>query len=230
MQLVHREELLPLADLGALLGLRQAEQPQDGQPVLVLQSQGKRTALAVDEVVGDLELAIRPLPPEVRELPAYQGAATLARGELLLIVRPDWIAGLERKAGAVVSARRALVVDDSLTARALHRTALEAGGYVVHTASNGRQALEQLRHASYDVLVVDIGMEEMDGFELTRSIRGNSQISRVPVVLVSAHDSAADRQRGAEAGADAFLSKKECVSGRLVAEVSAVIGRQKGAA
>ncbi|TMA20565.1 MAG: response regulator [Deltaproteobacteria bacterium] len=230
IQLVHREELLPLADLGALVGLRQAEQPQEGQPLLVLQSQGKRVALAVDEVIGDLELAIRPLPPEVRELPAYQGAATLARGELLLIVRPDWIAGLERKAGAIASSRRALVVDDSLTARALHRTALEAGGYVVHTASNGRQALEQLRHASYDVLVVDIGMEEMDGFELTRAIRKKPEIAQVPVVLVSAHDSAADRQRGSEAGADAFLSKKECVSGRLVAEVSAVVARKQGAA
>ena len=230
IQLVHREELLPLADLGALVGLRQAEQPQEGQPLLVLQSQGKRVALAVDEVIGDLELAIRPLPPEVRELPAYQGAATLARGELLLIVRPDWIAGLERKASAIASSRRALVVDDSLTARALHRTALEAGGYVVHTASNGRQALEQLRHASYDVLVVDIGMEEMDGFELTRAIRKKPEIAQVPVVLVSAHDSAADRQRGSEAGADAFLSKKECVSGRLVAEVSAVVARRQGAA
>jgi chemotaxis protein histidine kinase CheA len=230
IQLVHREELLPLVDLGALVGLRQAEQPQEGQPLLVLQSQGKRVALAVDEVIGDLELAIRPLPPEVRELPAYQGAATLARGELLLIVRPDWVAGHERKDGVVASARRALVVDDSLTARAMHRTALEAGGYVVHTASNGRQALEQLRHASYDVLVVDIGMEEMDGFELTRAIRGKPEIARVPVVLVSAHDSAADRQRGSEAGADAFLSKKECVSGRLVAEVAGVVARKQGAA
>jgi CheY-like chemotaxis protein len=230
IQLVHREELLPLADLGALVGLRQAEQPQDGQPLLVLQSQGKRVALAVDEVIGDLELAIRPLPPEVRELPAYQGAATLARGELLLIVRPDWITGHERKDGIVATARRALVVDDSLTARALHRTALEAGGYVVHTASNGHKALEQLRHASYDVLVVDIGMEEMDGFELTRAIRGKPEIAQVPVVLVSAHDSASDRQRGSEAGADAFLSKKECVSGRLVAEVFGVIARRQGAA
>jgi len=70
----------------------------------------------------------------------------------------------------------------------------------------------------------------MDGFELTRSIRKKPEIAKVPVVLVSAHDSASDRQRGAEAGADAFLSKKECVSGRLVAEVSSVIGRQKGAA
>ena len=80
------------------------------------------------------------------------------------------------------------------------------------------------------MLVVDIGMEEMDGFELTRAIRKKPEIAQVPVVLVSAHDSAADRQRGSEAGADAFLSKKECVSGRLVAEVSAVVARKQGAA
>jgi CheY-like chemotaxis protein len=230
IKLAHREELLPVFDLGALVGLRQMEAPQDGQPLLVLQSQGKRVALAVDDVVGDLELAIRPLPSEVRTLPAYQGAAILARGELLLIVRPDWVVGHERKEAIAGSSRRALVVDDSLTARALHRTALEAGGYVVHTASSGRQALEHLRHASYDVMVCDIGMEEMDGFELTKAVRGRVESAQVPIVLVSGHDSSADRQRGSESGADAFLSKKECASGRLVAEVAAVIARQKGAA
>jgi CheY-like chemotaxis protein len=73
-------------------------------------------------------------------------------------------------------------------------------------------------------------MEEMDGFELTRSIRARVEAPKVPIILVSAHDSDADRQRGAEVGADAFLSKKECISGRLVAEVSATIARRQGAA
>ncbi|HXN84128.1 MAG TPA: ATP-binding protein, partial [Myxococcales bacterium] len=91
VQLEHREELLPLQDLGALMGLRQSEVPPEGAPILVLQSQGRRLALAVDEVVADRELNIRPLPIEVRDLPAYQGAATLARGELILIVRADWL-------------------------------------------------------------------------------------------------------------------------------------------
>jgi CheY-like chemotaxis protein len=230
VHLAHREQLLPVHDLGALLGLRQPEPPHDGQPLLVLQAQGKRVALAVDEVMGDLEVAIRPLPPEVRELPAYPGAAMLARGELVLIVRADWISGGELHEAAASGSRRALVVDDSLTARALHRTALEAGGYVVHTASSGRQALEQLRHASYDVMVCDIGMEEMDGFELTRAIRGKPELAAVPIVLVSGHDSSADRQHGHEAGADSFLSKKECISGRLLAEVAAAIVRRQGGA
>src|SRR5437868_1946577 len=230
VQLSHREQLIPVQDLGALLALRQSEVPHDGQPLLVLQSQGRRIALAIDDVVGDRELVIRPLPPEVRDLAAYQGAATLARGELVLIVRPDWLSSFEKRDASLTGTRRALVVDDSLTARALHRTALESGGYSVHTASSGRQALEQLRHSSYDVMVSDIGMDEMDGFELTLEARRRHELEAMPIILVSARDSDADRQRGAASGADGFLSKKDCASGRLLAEVHAVIARRQGTA
>jgi len=231
IQLKHREQLIPLRDLGALLGFRQPEAPAEGQPLLILMSQDRKLALGVDEVVGDRDLVIRPLPVELRHLSAYQGAATLARGELVLIVRPDWLLNLERRGDAVLTGtRRALVVDDSLTARALHRTALESGGYVVHTASDGRQALEQLRHAAYDVMVCDIGMPEMDGFQLTSAVRARSDLDSMPIILVSARESEADGQRGVALGADGFLSKRDCVSGRLVSEVSAVIARRKAQA
>jgi chemotaxis protein histidine kinase CheA/ActR/RegA family two-component response regulator len=231
VQLEHREQLLPVLDLGAVMGLRQAEVPTDGQPVLVLQSQGRRVALTVDEVVADRELNIRPLPVEVRDIAAYQGAATMARGELVLIVRADWLVLGDKRAGAdgVGVTRRALVVDDSLTARALHRTALESGGYLVHTASNARQALELLKHSAYDAMVSDIGMEEMDGYELTQAVRLRHEVDGMPVILVSARDSGKDRERGLAVGADGFLSKKDCASGRLLSEVAAAIARRKGA-
>jgi len=231
VQLEHRDQLIPVQDLGALVGLRQPEVPAEGQPLLLLQSQGRTMALSVDEVLGDRELVIRPLPIEIRELAAYQGAATLARGELVLILRPDFIVSTDRRADTgLMSTRRALVVDDSLTARALHRTALETGGYLVHTASNARQALEQLRHSAYDVMVCDIGMDEMDGYELTAAVRQRVETDSMPILLVSARDSENDRQRGLAVGADGFLTKKDCVSGRLLSEVSSVIARRKGAA
>jgi len=229
VQLEHQQQLLPVQDLGALVGLRQPEAPADGQPILIVHAQGRRLALSVDEVIGDKELVIRPLPMEVRDLPAWQGAATLARGELVLILRPDFLVNLEaRPESGVTGTRRALVVDDSLTARALHRTALEAAGYTVHTAASAKQALEQLRHAAYDVMVTDIGMEEMDGFELTAAVRQRPETDGMPILLVSARDSETDRRRGASVGADGFLTKKDCVSGRLLSEVSAVIARRKG--
>jgi CheY-like chemotaxis protein len=107
---------------------------------------------------------------------------------------------------------------------------LEAGGFTVHTASSAPQALEQLGQALYDVVVCDIGMTGMDGYDFTSAVRSRPDTRSIPVILVSAHDSEQDRQRGIAAGADGFLSKKECVSGRLLSEVSAVIGRRRAAA
>ncbi|HLL53318.1 MAG TPA: response regulator [Myxococcaceae bacterium] len=229
MHLEHEGELLLLQDLGVLLGLRQPSAPAPGQPVCILQTQGKRMALAVDEILGQDELVIRPLPKEVRDVPAYQGAATLARGELLLIVRPIWLIDntSSQRVQSNVGTRRALVVDDSLTARALHRTMLEAGGYVVHTASNASQALDQVRRSNYDVMLCDIGMEEMDGITLTAAMRSNPGTRNLPIILVSALEGEVEKKKGMAAGADGFLSKKDCVSGRLLSEVSAVIARRK---
>ena len=72
-------------------------------------------------------------------------------------------------------------------------------------------------------------MEEMDGFQLTQAVRQRAETDSMPILLVSARDSDADRQRGAAVGADGFLTKKDCVSGRLLSEVSAVMARRKGA-
>jgi two-component system chemotaxis sensor kinase CheA len=69
----------------------------------------------------------------------------------------------------------------------------------------------------------------MDGYQLTRAVRQQAEANGMPILLVSALDAPADRQRGAAAGADGFLTKKECVAGRLLNEVAAVINRRKGA-
>ncbi|RKH00153.1 hybrid sensor histidine kinase/response regulator [Corallococcus sp. CA053C] len=224
--LEHLGQLLPVVDLGARLGLRASAPPAEGQPMLVVQSGGRRVALVVDAVVGDRDLVIRPLPSEVREVAAWQGAATLSRGELLLILRPDWVVSDSEKTQVSAASRRALVVDDSLTARALHRAMLEAGGFQVHLAASGARALERLAADTYDVVICDLDMEEMDGTELIARLREKKETRTLPVILVSAHDSAQARERGLAAGADGFLSKRECAAGRLLAEVLDVMSRR----
>ncbi|WP_375741955.1 response regulator [Corallococcus interemptor] len=224
--LEHQGQLLPVVDLGARLGLRASSPPAEGQPLLIVQSGGKRVALGVDAVVGDRDLVIRPLPSEVREVAAWQGAATLSRGELLLILRPDWVVSDSEKVTVSAVSRRALVVDDSLTARALHRAMLEAGGFQVHLAASGARALERLQADTYDVVICDLDMEEMDGIELIARLRERKDTRTLPVILVSAHDSAVARERGLSSGADGFLSKRECAAGRLLAEVLDVMSRR----
>ncbi|RKG69501.1 response regulator [Corallococcus sp. CA054B] len=224
--LEYQGQLLPVIDLGARLGLRASSPPAEGQPLLIVQSGGKRVALGVDAVVGDRDLVIRPLPSEVREVAAWQGAATLSRGELLLILRPDWVVSDSEKVTVSAVSRRALVVDDSLTARALHRAMLEAGGFQVHLAASGARALERLQADTYDVVICDLDMEEMDGIELIARLRERKDTRTLPVILVSAHDSAVARERGLSSGADGFLSKRECAAGRLLAEVLDVMSRR----
>jgi two-component system chemotaxis sensor kinase CheA len=92
-RLQHGPDTLPLRDLGVLLGLRPRGSFQRGQPVVVLHHKGERLALAVDAVVGNLDLVVRPMPDEVRNLDAYVGAAALALGELVLVLNPAWIVG-----------------------------------------------------------------------------------------------------------------------------------------
>jgi len=146
----------------------------------------------------------------------------------MLVLRVDWLAGVEMPTSSAT--RRALVVDDSLTARALHRTSLEAGGYTVHTVAGARQGLEQMRHTTYDVVVCDIGMDDVDGVEFTTLVRADPALRHTPILLVSALEDGEERQRGMAAGADGFLSKRECIGGRLVSDVAAVLARRRRAA
>lgn len=223
----HEDRIVPLFDLGALAGLRQALTPSEGQPLLVVHVRGQRAAVLVDDVLHDLELAIQPLPPELSAIDAYQGASSLADGEFVMVLRPEWLVRAERRAEEVAgSAKRALVIDDSLTARAMHRTMLESGGFTVHALASAADAVTRLRQMTYAVVVCDVAMAGMDGVAFTRLVRDHPDTRGVPVVLVSARDDAADRAAGIAAGADAYISKKDCAAGLLLSEVSAAIARR----
>jgi two-component system, chemotaxis family, sensor kinase CheA len=225
-------QMVPLQDLGGLLRVRHPV-VLDEQRLVVARHLATRFALVVDEVREHQDLAIRMLPEEVRGLSAYQGLAVLAGGALLPVLEPAWVAASvagREMAMPEAGSGHALVVDDSLTARALHRAILEAAGYQVHLAASGAQALEHLRRARYDVVVSDLSMAEMDGVEMIRAVRESQDGAQVPVVVVSAHAEEAVRARALAAGADAFLTKRECAAGKLPVEVAAVIARRKGAA
>jgi CheY-like chemotaxis protein len=225
-------QMVPLQDLGGLLRVRHPVVLEE-QRLVVARHLTTRFALVVDDVREHQDLAVRMLPEEVRSLAAYQGLAVLAGGALLPVLEPSWVAASvagKEMAMPDPGEGRALVVDDSLTARALHRAILEAAGYQVHLAATAAQALEHLRRARYDAVVCDLTMAEMDGVQLTRAVRESQGGASVPLVVVSAHESDAVRARALAAGADAFLTKRECAAGKLATEVAAVIARRQGAA
>ncbi|MFZ2853057.1 MAG: response regulator, partial [Rhodocyclaceae bacterium] len=103
--------------------------------------------------------------------------------------------------------RSLLVVEDSITARSLLKSILETAGYRVATAVDGVDALTVLRTGQFDLVVSDVEMPRMDGFELTARIRGDKKLAELPVVLVTALESRADKERGIDVGANAYLVK-----------------------
>lgn len=224
-----RARLLPAARLSHLLGLAPPEPVAPGALLVVLHVADRFLALAVDGCLGEESALVRPLPDRLRSVRAYKGATAGADGRVLLVASPEWIVESASRAPRVNATRRALVVDDSLTARALHRTVLEAAGWEVHAAAGGPQGLSMLGASRFEAVVCDIGMDGMDGFEVTRRIREGTANRDAAVVLVSAHDGPDERQRGIAAGADAFVSKRECASGLLLDTLRVALEARRGA-
>ncbi|MGE0546213.1 MAG: response regulator [Kofleriaceae bacterium] len=230
---VYRDQLLPVVDLAAALRMRSAREPVMGKPLVVLHSRGERIALLVDDIIGDQDVVIRPLPPELRGIAAYLGVSPMALGDALLVLSPRWLVAAARKRADTPAplelGRRALVVDDSLTARAIYRTILETGGYQVHVAASASHAMELLEHQKYDVMLVDVMLGDDDGIALVAALKAKPETCDMPTILISANDTDYERDRGLTAGADAFMGKRECASPRLLGEVAAVVARRTGA-
>jgi two-component system chemotaxis sensor kinase CheA len=121
-----------------------------------------------------------------------------------------------------------LVVDDALMVRELQRSILERGGYSVRAASDGAEALAMLAEQPADLVVTDLEMPNVDGFELISSIRAHPRLANIPVLIVSSRASAEDHQRGLEAGADGYIVKTSFDEAGLLSAVSRLLGRSGG--
>ncbi len=180
-------------------------------------SRDERLALGVDEVLGDREVLVKELRPPLIRVRNVAGAGLLGTGEVALILRPADLLRSAREASrrpapAAGSEERArpgtvLVVDDSITTRTMEKNLLEAAGYEVRLAVDGLDAWTALKTEKVDLVVSDVDMPRMDGFELTRRIREDRELKDLPVVLVTALESREDKERGVDVGANAYVVK-----------------------
>jgi two-component system chemotaxis sensor kinase CheA len=212
---------LPVASLAETLGLRPREpaQPTAKRHAVIVAAGEKRMALVVDEFLAEQEIVIKNLGPRIRRLRQVSGATILPSGRIALVLNAAHVirAALSGTraatvaivpAGAAAAARkRILVADDSVTTRTLEKSILEAAGYEVVTAADGAMAWQLLHERGADLLVSDVEMPKLDGFELVAAVRTSKRFAELPIVLVTARQSEKDRARGVEVGADAYLVK-----------------------
>jgi len=216
-----------LARLSDLLGLDAAPVGLDARskrPVIVIGSQDRRTALLVDDLTRTHEVVIKTLPEPLSRVRHIAGATILGSGEVaMLLSAADLMSSVEQAgaprpeaAGAAGEASSILVVEDSITTRTLEKNILEAAGYRVRVAADGAEAWDLLQANGYGLVVSDIEMPEMDGFELVAKIRSDPRHRELPVVLVTSRGSREDRERGIQVGADAYIVKGAFDQDRLL--------------
>lgn len=216
---------LPLVWLDDVLELPRADIERDLSriPVVILQAAGHSIAFVVDELAGEQEVVIKGLGRPLVRVGGVAGATVMGSGEVLVILNvADLIKlGLRGERRPVRddltgtpsptetrARQRILIVDDSITTRTLEKNILEATGYTVQVAIDGQEALDVIAaEGPPDLIISDIVMPRVDGFELTRQIKGNPRTAHLPVILVTSLGSAEDKARGIEAGADAYIVK-----------------------
>lgn len=207
-------------------------------PVLLLEREGREYGVVVDRFAGEQELTVQPLDPALGRVTNIAAGAVRRDGAPLLVVDvDDFFLSIEGIAtggqmrtvrtgvGAELrTARKVLVVDDSLTVRELQRKLLDAQGYLVDIAVDGMDGWNAVRLGGYDLLITDIDMPRMDGIELTTLVKRDVRLRTLPVMVVSYKDRDEDRQRGLMAGADYYLTKASFHDETYITAVRDLIG------
>ena len=235
--------VLPLVRLGDVLGLQSHGKTDRADragsaaatnylAVAVLTFGDKRIAFQVDEVLDEQQVMVKALGPQLRRARNIAGATILGSGRVAPVLNvSDLMKSAVRSAAPArapaeetpATAGRVLVADDSITARTLLRSILETAGYRVTTAVDGADAFAQVRVGDFDLVVSDVDMPRMSGFELTEKIRSDRKLGELPVVLVTALESREDRERGVDSGANAYIVKSSFDQSNLLEVVRRLI-------
>jgi chemosensory pili system protein ChpA (sensor histidine kinase/response regulator) len=230
-------ESIPFFWAGALLQASAHSQEAQAKttPVVIFRSAAQRIALHVDEVLGTREVVVKNLGPQLSRLPGLAGMSVLASGAVALIYNPVALAAVYGQQASAWSADRAepqvlevsggkgareaalasaarqvpliLVVDDSITVRRVTQRLLQREGYRVIMAADGLQALERLQDELPAMVLSDIEMPRMDGFDLARNIRADERLKHLPIVMITSRIAEKHREHAKALGVDHYLGK-----------------------
>jgi chemosensory pili system protein ChpA (sensor histidine kinase/response regulator) len=187
---------------------------------MFVRSGAQVVAINVDEVSGAQEIVVKNTGPLLSRIAGITGATVLGSGEIVLIINPVILAGREpiafvtsdaaaaaQEPAPLITIPTVMIVDDSLTVRKITGRLLSREGYHVLTAKDGVDAVEQLQESIPDVMLVDIEMPRMDGFDLTRAVRGDPRLRHIPIIMITSRTAERHRAYAKEIGVNVYLGK-----------------------
>jgi two-component system chemotaxis sensor kinase CheA len=221
------DQRVPLVLLADLLGLHAGPEPVKPEPgetqfirAVLLRSGQERLAVVVNALVDERQVVVMDLGLPAAKSGNAAGGVVLEDGTVAIVLSPTDLIAAYRQAGRGSSflvtppetAREQatiLVVDDSITTRALEKSILEAHGYRVRVAVDGIEALELLHAEKADAVIADLMMPRLDGFGLLQAIKKDPHLADIPVLIVSSIERPEDQERGLALGADAYIVKRK---------------------
>jgi chemosensory pili system protein ChpA (sensor histidine kinase/response regulator) len=188
-------------------------------PVIFLHTGQGQVAIHVDQMIGNQEVVIKNAGSQLARVTGLSSATILGDGEIVLIVNPiqlsqrSHIPPLVTESTAPkqkleeVAAPLVLIVDDSLTIRKVTSRLMTRVGYHVETAKDGFEALQAVNERRPDIILLDIEMPKMDGFEFAKLMRGDIQTRDIPIIMITSRTAEKHRKHAQELGVDAYLGK-----------------------
>ena len=231
-----RGHILPVVKLHDIFGL-----PAKGIlekkffPVLIVQSVEKRIGILVDELMGRQEIISKNMGDPLKHVKHIAGATILGSGKVVMILDiPSIIhsaeGGVVRQSASrpkIVQGKKKktiLLAEDTLTTAMLEKNILESVGYAVVIARDGKEALEKASQEKFDLVISDVLMPRMDGFELVTRLRKEKNYKEIPIIIVTTRESDEDKRKGMEAGANAYLLKSDFTSEGLLETMERLLG------
>ncbi len=228
-----RNRILPVIDLAELLLSNGRQHPITSEALMLIGTVGEnRMALRVDAVDGEDHCVIKPIPRHLPDVSLSAGVIIRKKDELVNVLKLSRIMTAAKQmtvpptAVSAVTDRpiRVLIIDDSISAREIEKTILESHGYRVMLAADGIEGFEKLAADQYDLIVSDIDMPRMDGFVFTHQAKNDDRYADIPIILVTARDTEADRRRGIQVGAEAYIVKGDFDQNNLLETIRTLVG------
>ncbi len=224
--LVHEGVTLPFRALNSWL--HPERDVSLGRVTVVVRTHRGNVAIGVDALRGTRDVIVRPLPRAAGASELIAGVALDGLGDPELVLDPEGLLGVpeaREKAKLDGSARKkpVLVIDDSLTTRMLEQSILDAAGYDVDVASSAEEGLQKALSRAYGLIVCDVEMPGMNGYEFTAETRKRESLRKIPVIMVTSLASEESRRRGREAGVSAYIVKGEFDQGKFLRTVSELL-------
>jgi chemosensory pili system protein ChpA (sensor histidine kinase/response regulator) len=222
-----------LMHLGSLLGINRMDlgNARSQIPVLLVRAGDKRIGVQVDSLLGSREVVIKPLGAQLSMIDGITGATILGDGRVVMILDMFAVSRMKIREQSPVRPSIAqedgrlvvMVVDDSITVRKVTSRLLERSGYRVMTAKDGVDAMGQLQDVVPDMMLLDIEMPRMDGFELATHMRNDERLKHVPIIMITSRTGDKHRERAFEIGVNEYLGKPYQES-ELLASINNIIG------